>query len=453
MNISQREKLKREMLGGGLRDNTGCSWLFCYQDTQNRTEPVINPEEKQILQDLARKVAILAEQPIQEARRKLWTDHRSLKITRPPVFIDPEYAWFELLPHTVLRCTNNLARLWEYRLRKEIYWQEVIGDDRVCTKDFPVCHVYTKTDMGMQSKRTASGQFDGAYHIDPVLTDWDDMGKLHFREIIVDYEKTNKFLELAHDVFDGILNVSIQNAWWYSDGLTDEVVNLRGIENLMYDFYDYPDELHALLAFLRDERMYMLDFLERENLLTPNNAGEFLGTGGYGWCDELPGPNYDPSAVRCSDLCGYGESQTFISVSPQFFDEFMLDYQVPILSRFGMNFYGCCEVMNDRLSYVRKKIPRLRTVSVAPWNDLEDMAQQMRGDFVYCWKQNPALIAVEQPNWELIRKEIRDAFEITARYGCPTEVLMRDVRSLAFNPENPVRGTQIALEEAKRIYG
>lgn len=453
MNISRKEQLKREMLGGGLTDNTGCSWLFCYQGTQNRTEPVVNEEEKNILRDLARKVARLAELPIQEERKQLWKDHRSLKLTRPPVFIDPEYAWFELLPHTVLQCTNHLARLWEFRLRKEIYWQEFIADDRVCTKDFPVCTVYTRTGMGLEAKRTSSSQFDGAYHIDPVLTDWDDMGKLKFREIIVDHEKTNRFLELAHEVFDGILNVSIQNSWWYSDGLTDEVVNLRGIENLMYDFYDYPDELHALMAFLRDERMHMLDFLERENLLTPNNAGEFLGTGGYGWCDELPGPDYDPNAVRCSNLCGYGESQTFISVSPKFFDEFMLDYQVPILSRFGMNFYGCCEVMNDRLSYVRKKIPRLRTVSVAPWNDLEDMAQQMRGDFVYCWKQNPSLIAVEEPNWDLIRQELRSTFELTARYGCPTEVLMRDVRSLAFNPENPVKWAKIALEESKRIYG
>ena len=81
------------------------------------------------------------------------------------------------------------------------------------------------------------------------------------------------------------------------------------------------------------------------------------------------------------------------------------------------------------------------------------MAQQIRGDFVYCWKQNPALIAVQTPDWELIRKEIRNAFEITAQYGCPTEALMRDIRSLAFCPENPTRWAKIAGEEADRIFG
>jgi len=453
MDISQRERIKQEMLGGGLTDNTGISWLFCYQGTLGRTDFTVDAEEKQLLRKLAQQVALLAEQPIQEARRKLWTDHRSLKVTRPPVFIDPEYAWYELIPHTTLQCRHSLARLWEFRLRKEIYWQEEIGDDRVCTKDFPVCHIFTKTGLGLEANRVRTGQQDGAYHVEPALQDWDDMGKLKFREIHVDYDTTNRVLELAHDVFDGILNVVLRNSWWYSDGLADEVFNLRGMENLMYDFYDYPDELHALMAFLRDERMHMLDFLEKEHLLSLNNEGEFLGTGGYGWCDELPAPGYDPAAVRCEDLCGYGEAQIFGAVSPKAFDEFILDYQVPILSRFGLNFYGCCERMDDRLCYVRKKIPRLRTVSVAPWCDVEDMARQMGGDFVYCWKQNPSLIAVDQPDWALIRQELRSVFETTARYGCPTEVLMRDVRSLAFRAENPSTWAKIALEEAKRLYG
>ncbi len=453
MDQKQRERIKQEQLGNGLTDHNGLSWLCCYQNTQGQTEPVVNPEEKTILQTLARQVAHLAEQPVQEERRKRWVDHHGLKITSPLIFIDPEYAWYELISHTELRCANNLARMWEYRLRKEIYWQEVIGDDRVCTKDFPVCHVYTKTGLGIEAHQTKSSQADGAYHIDPVLTDWDDMGKLKFREILVDYEKTERILALAHDVFDGILKVSLQNSWWYSDGLTDELLFLRGFENILYDFYDYPEELHGLMGFLRDERMHMLDFLEKEKLLTLNNGGEFVGTGGYGWCDDLPGADFDKDAVSCRNIWGYGESQATVSVSPQMFDEFILDYQAPILNRFGLNFYGCCEVMDKRLSYVREKVERLRTVAVAPWSDVECMARQMRGDFVYCWKQNPALISVEKPNWDLIREEIRNAFSVTARYGCPTEVLMRDIRTLAYRPENAVRWVQIAREEAGRIYG
>ena len=453
MDRKLREKIKHEQLGNGLKDHNGLSWLCCYQITQSQTEPIVSAEEKQILRELARKVAQIAEQPIQEERRKLWTDHHGLKITRPLIFIDPEYAWYEFIPHTVLQCKNNLARIWEYRLRKEIYWQEVIGDDRVCTKDLPVTYVYSLTSMGLDPKRTGSSQADGAYHIDPVLTDWDDMGKLKHRKIFVDYDKTYKILDLAHDVFDGILNVSLQGSWWYSDGLTDSLLFLRGFENVLYDFYENPDELHAHMAFLRDEWMGLLDFVENEKLLSLNNGSEFVGTGGYGWCDDLPGENYDPNHVKLHNIWGYGESQATVSVSPQMFDEFILDYQVPILNRFGMNFYGCCEVMDKRLKYVREKIQRLRTVAVAPWCDPVCMAEQIKGDFVYCWKQNPARISVEKPDWDLIRGEIGNIFDITAQHGCPTEILMRDVRTLAFEPNNAVQWVRIAREEAKRVYG
>ena len=162
MEVSQCERIKQEMLGGGLTDHNGCSWLCSYQGTQGRAEAIVDAEEKKILQKLAQKVAQIAELPIQEERRKLWTDHHDLKLTRPPIFIDPEYAWYELIPHTVLQCKNNLARMWEYRLRKEIYWHEVIGDDRVCTKDLPVTYVHSVTSMGLDPKQTRSSQVDGA---------------------------------------------------------------------------------------------------------------------------------------------------------------------------------------------------------------------------------------------------------------------------------------------------
>ena len=199
MNQELREAIKLQELGNDLRDGTALSWLFCYQATQSQVAPVVNREEMEILRNLARQVARLAELPVQEERKKLWSDHHSLKITKPPIFIDPEYAWYELIPHTQLQCKNNLARIWEYRLRKEIFWQEQIGDDRVCTKEFPVCHVFHRTGFGIDLHNTESHKRDGAYHIDTVLSDWDDMGKLHHRDLIIDYETTDKILELAHE--------------------------------------------------------------------------------------------------------------------------------------------------------------------------------------------------------------------------------------------------------------
>ena len=215
----------------------------------------------------------------------------------------------------------------------------------------------------------------------------------------------------------------------------------------LFEFKPVPPEIPAPRDYNK------LEFLKKENLLCLNNGGEFVGTGGYGWCNDLPGEDFDPTHVGLHNMWGYGESQVTVNVSPQMFDEFVLQYQEPILQQFGLNFYGCCENLDDRLHYVQKRVPRLRTVSVSPWCNWEKMAQQIKGDYVYCWKQNPARIAVANPNWDLIRQEIRQVFELTAAYGCPTEALMRDVRTLAYSPEHASKWVQIVREEGSRIYG
>ena len=61
MDISLAEKIKHEMLGNGLTDHNGCSWLCSYQGTQGRAQIGVSSEEKKILRNLASQVAILAE--------------------------------------------------------------------------------------------------------------------------------------------------------------------------------------------------------------------------------------------------------------------------------------------------------------------------------------------------------------------------------------------------------
>ena len=196
------------------------------------------------------------------------------------------------------------------------------------------------------------------------------------------------------------------------------------------DFYDHPDEVHALMAFLRDENLAMLDFLESENLLCLNNGGDFHGTGGYGWTDELPSSGFDGSHVKTEDMWGFCESQETVGVSPEIFEEFIFPYQNEILQRFGLNIYGCCEPLDTRWDVV-KKIPRLRKVTVSPWSNNETMAEHLSGDYVYCKKVNPALIAISNVDEDAVRKELREVFNATKKHRCPTEVLMRDVMTLA----------------------
>ena len=151
-------------------------------------------------------------------------------------------------------------------------------------------------------------------------------------------------------------------------------------------------------------------------------------------------------------MWGFCESQETVGVSPKLFEEFVFAYQLPLLDRFGLNIYGCCEPLDKRFDIV-KRIPRLRKVTVSPWSDVEGMAEQLGSDYIYTRKVNPADIAQPTIDEEQIRAGLRHTLKATSKNRCPVEILMRDVLTLSGNPENIIRWTQIAQEEVSVFEG
>ncbi len=448
MSAAEPENSGAKRLGASLGDTNGLSWSCNWPRLLGAQEPIVSKKERGVLRELAQRVAELAARPHEAAKRRLWLHHNALAETRPLIFADPENAWYELIPASELASTGNLARLWEFRLRKEIYWAERICDDRVVEPAFSVYYIYEESGRGLEP-RIIGGKNDGAYNWEPPLKNYRDLDQLRFRRIRVDGEKTRQLYELAADLLGDILPVRLEGVWWWSFGMTSDLILLRGFQQVLLDIYDNPDGLHRLMAFLRDENLAKLDFLEANGLLSLNNGGDFVGTGGYGWSDELPAPGYDSMTVRTCDLWGFCESQETVGVSPQQFEEFVFNYQLPILQRFGLNIYGCCEPLDKRFEIVRQ-IPRLRKVTVSPWSNVAAMAEKISKDYVYTRKVNPAEIAGSTIDEVAIRKGLRDTLKATTRHRCRVEILMRDVLTLSGNPQNIIRWTKIAREESER---
>lgn len=411
---------------------------------QNRVDSLIDKESRKVLRELAAKVAELAARPIEQEKRKLWYSHNGLEATRPVIFCDPENGWKEIITERDLKCSGELARRWEFQLRREIFQGESMGDDKVIEAVFNIQIAHEESDWGMKEIREG-GENGGAYHWVSPLQDYNDLDKLRFPEIVVNYDKTEQLVNLAKDIFGDLLEVRRKGEWWWTLGLTQTLVNLRGLEQIMYDMYDYPDELHQLMAFLRDGHMKKLDFLEENGLLSLNNDGTYVGSGGFGWSKEIPQKGFDSNKVRTMDMWGFGDSQETTNVSPEMFEEFILPYQLPLLERFGLNCYGCCEPLNRRW-YAVKKIPRLRRVSVSPWADIKDMAEKLEDKYVYSMKPNPAYLAVPKIDEDYIRKSLREAMQATK--NCRVEIIMKDNNTICNNPENVIRWCKIAKEEA-----
>ncbi|MEN3188843.1 MAG: hypothetical protein ABDK94_08730, partial [Atribacterota bacterium] len=355
-----------------------------YQIRFSSEEIAITSKEEEILRRLAYKVRALAELPEQETKRALWYRHNTLQKTRPVIFCDPENGWNEIIPPQSLSCEGKLARHWEVFLRKEIFWGESMGDDKVIEPYFDVPHLYDDTGWGLQ-ERVIKTEERGSYRWEPPLRNYREMSKLRFPEIHIDEEASQKILELAQEVFGDILIVRRKTVWWWTLGMTWTLVNLRGLEQMMVDMYDHPQELHELMTFLRDGHLRKLDFLEQHNLLSLNNDGTYVGSGGFGYTHELPQPDFDGLHVRTMDMWGFAESQETVSVSPAMFEEFVFPYQYEILKRFGLNCYGCCEPLHPRWKVVQR-FPRLRRISVSPWADLRKMAEYLGENYIYSMK-------------------------------------------------------------------
>ncbi len=406
----------------------------------------LHPGEGEILCRLAGQVAELAARPVEQEKRRLWYDHNALKPTRPLIFCDPENGWNEIIRPEHLECRNPLPRQWELTLRKEIFWGAEMCDDRVIEPFFYLPHVYTESDWGMHEVKVG-GDHGGAYRWEAPLQDYTGFERLRFPRITIDPQATQRRLELARDVLGDRLAVRLKTVWWWSLGMTWTLVNLRGLERIMYDMLDHPGDLHRMMAFLRDGHLAKLDSLERHGLLSLNNDGTYVGSGGFGWTHELPQPDF-AGRVRPIDMWGFGESQETVGVSPAMFAEFIFPYQIPILERFGLNCYGCCEPLDSRW-YVVEKIPRLRRVSISPWTNLPKMAERLGDRFIFSMKPSPSDLALPSFDEDYLRLKLRQAFRDTR--GCRVEAIMKDNNTIGNDPARVVRWVQIAREEAESL--
>ena len=399
-----------------------------------------------LLRRLAVRVAELAAQPCQAEKRDLWRRHNRLEPVRPVIFCDPENSWHEILPEESLACRGPLARQWEFALRREIFWGEQMGDDRPVEPFFNIAVPYEKPFWGLREQRVG-GQDGGSYIWDSPVKDEADFDRLRLPTVAADAGAADRLEELAGELFDGLLTVRRRTSWWWTTGMTWTLVELRGMQQVMFDMTDRPQFLHRLMTLLRDGTLRLTEGLEQAGLLAPNWDGAYVGSGALGYSDELPQPDYT-GQVRMQDLWVLGESQETVGVSPRMFAEFIWPYQRPILERFGLVCYGCCEPLDTRWKIIRE-LPNLRRVSVSPWADREKMAAALGSRYIFSMKPNPAGLAMEGFDPARIRADLRRDLEITR--GCRVEVVMKDNHTIRRDPRRAVEWVRIAREEAERI--
>lgn len=412
----------------------------------------MTPNDIDVLRDLAWKLREAAESEANAERRRMWYAHNALQPARPMVLAEPGGVMNEIAPTFEYRCTSEKARALENLLLKKLYPFNEIGDDEVIEPSLRVNWMVQVSDYGVMHEihRPDTDGSLGSYVWEAPIKDLDaDFHKLRMRTYSVDRQGTLAERDRLAEVFDGILDVHVRGAFWWTLGLTWSAIRLVGLENLMLLMYDNPEGLHRLMAFLRDDALAFARWLEAEGLLTLNNAADYVGSGGRGFTHELPAADYPAGGpARLKDLWVLSESQETVGVSPELFAEFIFPYQDSICREFGLTYYGCCEPVHSRW-HVIQQIANLRSVSVSPWCDQAFMAEAMGDRYVFSRKPNPTLISTDNFDEQAIREDLRTTLK--AARGCPLEIVMKDVHTLGNQPERLGRWVQLARETIDEV--
>lgn len=407
--------------------------------------------ELEILRTLAKQYAEIAADPANAQREQRARRINGLTEDRPLVWVY-EVPWHEMNLDDELTnvCTDPLAWRMETHFRRVIYQWKHFQADMVVDPFYRISRSFTDSGIGMDAKEEArhtdfSNNIYSHGYVDQ-LSAMEDLEQLQLPRLVAQPEADAEHVIFAQEVLDGILPVKLTGSYYYS-APWDRIARLRGMEPMLMDLLCEPELMHATMTRFVEILTAEIDQREAQGLFD-NEISDLHCTPAF--CNELDA--LASQSHRGSAKCTWyrGMSQPFGSVSPVTFQEYELDYILPLAARFGLTYYGCCEPLHDRIDRL-EKIPNLRKIGVSPWADMDQSAQIMGNRYVFARKPNPAAVAADL-NEEEIRKDIRKALTVCRANGTPCEFVLKDISTVGYKPERLFRWAEIVEQTIDEFY-
>jgi hypothetical protein len=395
------------------------------------------------VRELAREVAELANSQENDVIIKRWCDcNAKRKIDRAPIWVKPVACWPELIPEDVYECIDPALRQMESAFLQLLKKRD-IGDDEPLKKYFPVQTrlIFTPENvLGVDVHHESSGVEGGAWAYVPPIESDSDLDKLVMPTIAYDKESTDRALADAEELLGDILPVKRVCTWSIHRRLLVTLgmnaAELVGLTNLLMNLAVAPEMMHRLMAHLRDVTLSAMDWIEESGLLTPNNEGGMYQSDPLGELVEGKA-----TLKNCWDS---PNSQEFDQVSPPMWEEFLLNYQRPIIERMGAISYGCCENLTHKLDGVLS-LPNLRIVTCSAWSDLDTVIDKVGTKHVIMWREKATDICFPDDTVS-IKAKIEDHFK--RLQGCHYQIILRELQTLCGHQKRLHEWVDIAKEAA-----
>jgi hypothetical protein len=384
----------------------------------------ISQHDKDILRGLGGRIAAIAALPINQQRAENAARINRVQHGKPTVSIY-QIPWHEMNvdDELTLRCEDPFCQGIEVGLRQTLYcWDHLQGDMTVSgTMYQPLCINDTgfgiAEDVDIARTDDANDVVSRRFNIQ--ISTEADAEKIEFPSVSFDPQATEEQYEKRCDIFDGIMPVEKcgVGGFWFAPW--DELVRLTGVTEILMDMVLRPEYVHLLMDRFVSAWLHRLDQYEAQGLLS----------------------------APTSELWGVGAAQIFSDVSPEMHVEFALKHEARFYARWGHNYYGCCEPLDRKVGILRENIPNLRKISMSPWVDFNRAVEAMRDEFIFAWKPNPAVLAMESWDPEFVRRDMEE--KLDKAKDCIVEIHMKDISTVRYEPQRLWEWARIASEVAE----
>jgi len=405
--------------------------------------------DRSILRALATQYRELCDSERNQAAVARWRALNNLNSDRPLVYCNTGLLGGEIHPHLPpCEVEDEELRRFEGWFRHQL-WHAGLGDDRIFNPWVEVragMFMHPEGVWGITPDRVRDDQSRGWRHM-PVLKTMEDLDRLkatEHRVIDPDPPLAGKLRDILGDILPVHVKRSTIYPVWGGTDLSEAPGTLFGIEELLYLLLDAPDMIHRFMAFTRDAVLANLKQGEAAGDWSTPDSWYYL-TPSY--CDELPDPAPNSYGARLKDLAYFSHAQEFEGVGPGQFEEFLFNYQLPIMELFGKITYGCCDTLDNKIDLIRK-IPNLAKVVSGPLSDPAHYPEPFGDDCVISWRPIASIVSSEHFDEEQQRRQLREGF--AKLKGCHVEVHMHEPMTVQGDVSRIARWAEIAREEAAR---
>lgn len=416
-----------------------------YIANMNKLATGVKSRKDQInyIRELAVMTVEIAREPGMQAIKQRWKNAVARRKDIAPVWCNPVGCWNELIPPGSLACSDEDLKPLEVFFKKALIKRD-INDDTPADDYFKIAMEFDVEPVniwGVNIVRESLEETGSAWQYKAALATPDDFDRLRVPQYAFNREKTSGKVAAVSQILDGIMPVKTVPFIGYSGLATIcyPAAELRGMEQMMMDMMLEPELVHRLMTVVLQGVMNFLDAVEASGNILPNtDEPMFLS-------DPLR-PEVKPGQYTLKDCWMSGNSQELDQVSPQMFEEFLLDYQKKIFARFGAISYGCCENLTRKVEPVMT-IPNLKIFVCSAWSNLDKIIESAGGKHCIMWRHKASDV-VCPADTAALKQYVNDGAR--KLQGCSYQVILRELQTLMGHDNRLYEWTQISKEAVEK---